>query len=109
MLQAPYSPHLKTGDWRERARLHMADIKGHEVIFGISWLAEHNPRVDWRTGQLSLTIGGKEVELKPTSKVRIDGARSGARLSAMQVKRCLRKGDRVMLVVVTPVRDMSES
>ena len=53
--------------------------------------------------QLWLTIGGEEVELEPASETPIDGVRGGARLSAMQVKRCFWKGDRVLLAVVTPI------
>ena len=43
------------------------------------------------------------MELKPTSETPIDGVRGGARLLAMQVKRCFRKGERVLLAVVTPL------
>ena len=97
---ATHKLQLKTGDWKERVTLNIADIQGHDVIFGTPWLEQHNPRVDWRTMQLRLTIGGEEVELKPASETPIDGVRGGARLSAMQVKRCFRKGERVLLAIV---------
>ena len=43
------------------------------------------------------------MEFKPASETPIDGVRGGARLSAMQVKRCFRNGERSLLAVVTLV------
>ena len=87
VLHATHQLRLKIGEWKEHLNFNVADTQGHEVISGIPWLEWHNPRVDWRTRQLWLTIRGEEVELKSTSETPIDGVRGGVRLSAMQVKR----------------------
>ena len=68
LLRGSHATHKlqhTTGGRKEHVSLIIADIQGLDVILGIPWLEQHNPRVDWRTRQLSLTIGGEDVELKP--------------------------------------------
>ena len=51
LLRVSHATHqlrLKIGEWKERLSFNIADIQGHEVILGILWLEQHNPRVDWR-------------------------------------------------------------
>ena len=49
------------------------------------------------------------MKLKPAQRTLIDGVSIGAHLSTMQVKLCFRKGERVLLAVVTPVSDKLDS
>jgi len=40
---------------RERTEIDV--IRGHKwtVILGMPWLACHNPKIDWRTGEVKMT------------------------------------------------------
>ena len=70
---ATHQIRLKIEECKERLRYEITDIQRHEIILGVSWLERHDPRVDWRTRQLWLTIEGEELELKPASETPIDG------------------------------------
>ena len=59
--------------------------------------------MDWCIRRLLFQIGGEVVELTLASETPIDGVRGGSRLLATQVKRCFRKGERVLLAIVTLV------
>jgi len=39
----------------KRARMDMCNLGKTEVILGISWLAVHNPEIDWEKGEVKMT------------------------------------------------------
>jgi len=38
---------------RELATYQVADLQNHEVILGMPWLREHNPRIDWNDKRIT--------------------------------------------------------
>jgi len=40
---------------RERAKFDVCNLGRTEVILGMSWLAAHNPEIDWEKGEVKLT------------------------------------------------------
>ena len=46
---------------QERLECDIADISGYDLILGIPWLRESNPRVNWRTGQLQWDTPGRDL------------------------------------------------
>jgi len=63
----------------ERVRMDMCNLGKTEVILGISWLAAHNPEIDWEKGKVKMTrclpICGKrkqEEKKKEVKKVEKD-------------------------------------
>ena len=40
---------------RERTEIDMIGGQKWTVILGMSWLARHNPEIDWRTGEVKMT------------------------------------------------------
>jgi len=39
----------------ERMRMDVCDLAKTEVILGMSWLAAHNPGINWETGEVKIT------------------------------------------------------
>lgn len=46
---------LEIQDHREHATFIITRLSGVRVILGHSWLKQHNPRINWRKGRLTLT------------------------------------------------------
>src|SRR5271168_3200728 len=40
---------------QEQIRLNVAEIGDHDIILGTDWLLEHNPKINWKRYELSLT------------------------------------------------------
>lgn len=36
----------------EKVYFYVANIRRSEVIIGHNWLEKHNPKIDWRTGEI---------------------------------------------------------
>jgi len=41
-------------DHSEQATFHITGIIQTTIILGHTWLMEHNPEIDWRTGEISM-------------------------------------------------------
>jgi predicted aspartyl protease len=39
----------------ERALFSVTSLERQNIILGITWLREHNPEIDWRTGKVEMT------------------------------------------------------
>jgi len=63
---------------RERAKFDVCNLGRMEVILGMSWLAAHNPEIDWEKGKVELTrcplwcgkSNERKEEAKPKERVR---------------------------------------
>ena len=42
-------------DWRIGTKLLVTNIGKNDLILGLPWLKENNPRIDWKTGRMELT------------------------------------------------------
>ena len=40
---------------KERATFAVTDLGKEDIIIGLSWLRQHNPEIDWRTGAIEMT------------------------------------------------------
>jgi len=40
---------------QERIKFNVCNLGRMEVILGMSWLAEHNPEIDWEKGEVKMT------------------------------------------------------
>src|ERR1700723_288504 len=40
---------------KERATFAITDLGKEDIIIGLSWLRQHNPEIDWRTGAIEMT------------------------------------------------------
>jgi len=58
----------------ERIRIDVCDLEKTEVILGMSWLAAHNPEINWETGEVKMTrcpplCGGKSQKKEKVKRV----------------------------------------
>jgi len=44
---------IDIGSHREMATFQVAKLSNHEVILGMPWLKQHNPRIDWGEGKIT--------------------------------------------------------
>src|SRR6202045_1183940 len=56
---------VKVGDHRERVHFLLGKIQSHKVILGHDWLKRHNPDIDWKKAELSLTHCPPQCSLSP--------------------------------------------
>jgi len=58
----------------ERMRLDVCDLGRTEVILGMPWLAAHNPKINWETGEIKMTrclvLCGKNREKKEKKELK---------------------------------------
>jgi len=60
----------------ERMRVNVCDLGKTEIILGMSWLAAHNPEINWKTREIKMTrcsflcsrVKSKEKERKKQGK-----------------------------------------
>ena len=103
LSQATGNLRLLLGGWRDRVTLHVLPLQGHEVILGRPWLKRVNPSINWATGVMTVKRGSKVKELLPMVSNTVGGNQRHVRLlSAVQLKRAIRKQEQLGLAVVTP-------
>ncbi len=59
---------LIIGTWQCKIAPIPADIGDFDLILGRTWLHDHNPDINWRTGQVYLTTHGERVLLPTDDK-----------------------------------------
>lgn len=91
---------LKLGEHRERIVLRLIPLSaGYDVVLGASWLAHHNPDIDFRTGTVTLRQRGSTVVIRRAQVQQ----RAGLHLmTAAQMARSCRKGGTLFAAVVRP-------
>jgi len=63
---------IRYKDHDERSLPSMSQVLGHKaIILGHPWLVKHNPEINWRTGEVSMThcpesCGTTEQGIRPT-------------------------------------------
>ena len=58
----------------ERMRIDVCDLEKTKVILGMSWLAVHNPEINWETREVKMTrclplCGGKSLKKEKVKRV----------------------------------------
>src|SRR3979490_179666 len=56
------------GDHTEQATFSATSLGPLAIILGHTWLTEHNPEVNWRTGEVKMTYCPEPCGIKPVSK-----------------------------------------
>ena len=87
--------HIRIGAWSEHLAFNVLPIC-HDVILGKAWLEKHNPAIDWRTNTVIIRGRREEITLRPPRADK-DIPHS---ISAMELKRAIRKGARMWLVSI---------
>ena len=87
--------HIRIGAWSEHLAFNVLPIC-HDVIHGKAWLEKHNPAIDWRTNTVRLRGRRQEITLRPPRADK-DIPHS---ISAMELKRAVRKGAKMWLVSI---------
>jgi hypothetical protein len=59
---------IRIGRYQTKVTLDVACLAGKDLILGLPWLREHNPRVDWKTGTLSFDDHADVREPHPTHR-----------------------------------------
>lgn len=94
------APLLEIDGYRARIGLWALPIE-HDVILGKPWLAQVNPRIDYRRNTVSFTIDGHDFEWEATAIKRP----TIMPLSAIQVKKLTRRDAQMYLAVIRQVED----
>lgn len=94
---------LRIGQWRETVACHAIDMKGFNIILGDAWLQRHKAVMDFGHKSVLLFKGKQKVTLRPIAQKQVLGGeqKGSMLLSALQMKRIVRKSNRHFLVQVT--------
>jgi transposase InsO family protein len=85
---------IEVEGYKKRIGMYVADIKS-EVILGMPWLRDENPRVNWRDKTVELDYDGTVVKWRGIEdKINVEMQE----ISAKQTGRALRKGAKIFAV-----------
>ena len=73
---------LQYKDHSERAVFAVTNLGKQDMILGLTWLREHNPEVDWKTGEINMSRCPQHCRtcfLEEKQKKKVD-KRKGAKL-----------------------------
>lgn len=106
------SAHISIGSYRDSLDLTATTLEGYDVILGMPWLAQYNPRVDWREHTLSFVGPDKEQHvlrraLTGAAQVKSTTPATSHRLNLVtskQVERLHREGLLEFAVAVYPAQ-----
>jgi hypothetical protein len=79
-------------------RAVFVELAAYEVILGKPWFTRHNPIVDWRRHQLRFVIDGRTVVVDASASPQPEPSQDITRISAMQLKKVVRRQEPVYLV-----------
>ncbi|MGN6618758.1 MAG: reverse transcriptase family protein, partial [Ilyomonas sp.] len=85
----------------ESIMLTVIELDGYDIILGMPWLVKHNPCVDWTSGDVKPTLNDNNIDMSDDN----DGVTSFVELSALQLKRAVKKDDSELYLII--VRDES--
>ena len=92
---------LKVDAYADTLHCYETDLAGQwDLILGRTWLQRLNPAIDWRFDMLTLTHRGKRITLRADTPATADPTCGGLCISALQLKRALKKGATCFLALV---------
>lgn len=100
--------YLRIGRYSEKLPFHVLPLTHCDVILGKSWLAKHNPQIDWTTNTLQFQHKGEQVLLKSRMPAEPQPA-SSLLLSALQFKRVIKRGATLFMAVITLAKPGEDS
>lgn len=97
-------PELKfrIGTYKDQLPFTLTKLASHDMILGKPWLTYLNPQIDWVTHTITFTKKNITHTLKSPAE---DKSPVVNELSAMQLKKLIRKGNMAYLAVITEVKE----
>ena len=53
---------LQIGDHKEQIAMALSNLSTHNIFLGHDWLKKHNPKIDWRTQEMTFTCKGDHAQ-----------------------------------------------
>lgn len=100
--------YLRVGRYSEKLPFYVLPLTHCNVILGKSWLAKHNPQIDWASNTLQFQHKGEQVLLKSRTPAESQPACS-LLLAALQFKRVIKRGAALFMAVLKPVKQGEDS
>jgi hypothetical protein len=103
--------HIKLGDYQDKVECYVLDmVMDFQMILGDTWLNMVKATFDYDTKKCIIRKSNKRFTLLSSTRTMLRhkltsrGKKEPPMLSAMQVKRALRKGDQVMMVQLSELK-----
>lgn len=100
---------IALGTYKDTAAFHTASLQGFDVVLGTSWLRRINPDIDWVHNTIRFQRQGQRHELRPTPLHDLPEELKGRLLSAIQLKRAVRRKDPMFLAVIKEAAESAAS
>lgn len=98
----------RVGSFKDTRCFRVTKLASYDLILGKPWLTAYNPDVDWTSNTVQLVKGAHSYTLAPKHFGDDDGDAVGL-ITALQLKRLLRKGHDAYLAVLTECKEGEES
>jgi len=96
---------IRIGQFKDRRPVTVTRLAHHDIILGKPWLTAHNPDIDWVSNTMTLQKNNTIYTLKQPTDHSTPRTPAVDLLTAMQVKKQLRKGATAFLATLKEVTD----
>lgn len=103
-----YRVHFRLGDYSAHVHAYGLELStSFDLVLGMPWLSRTNPDMDFRQRSMCISYRGRKVTIHPSLEDLGSKDCDGLTISALQLKRAVRKGAELYSVVFTgqEVRD----
>ncbi|KAJ9526673.1 hypothetical protein QJQ45_017555 [Haematococcus lacustris] len=102
---------FRLGTYKGEQTLHVTHLHGFDIILGKPWLAEINPRIDWKANIMRFRHAGRRHTLRPPVKQPSTTNTNGSPLliSSAQLRTAISNKCPVFLVSITPADGNAET
>ncbi|KAJ9521722.1 hypothetical protein QJQ45_015348 [Haematococcus lacustris] len=102
---------FRLGTYKGEQTLHVTHLHDFDIILGKPWLAEINPRIDWKANIMRFHHAGRQHTLRPPVKQPGTTNTSGSPLliSSAQLRTAISNKCPVFLVSITPANSNAET
>ncbi|KAJ9529794.1 hypothetical protein QJQ45_022194 [Haematococcus lacustris] len=102
---------FRLGTYKGEQTLHVTHLHDFDIILGKPWLAEINPRIDWKANIMRFRYAGRPHTLRPPVKQPGTTNTSGSPLliSSAQLRTAISDKCPVFLVSITPADSNAET
>ncbi|KAJ9521390.1 hypothetical protein QJQ45_001231 [Haematococcus lacustris] len=102
---------FRLGTYKGEQTLHVTHLHDFDIILGKPWLAEINPRIDWKANIMRFRHAGRQHTLRPPVKQLGTTNTSGSPLliSSAQLRTAISDKCPVFLVSITPADSNAET
>ncbi|KAJ9528099.1 hypothetical protein QJQ45_005823 [Haematococcus lacustris] len=102
---------FRLGTYKGEQTLHVTQLHEFDIILGKPWLAEINPRIDWKANIMRFPHAGRQHTLRPPVKQpgTSDTANNPLLISSAQLRTAVSDKCPVFLVSITPADSKAET